>query len=80
MSAGGADALTAAGAPVEHARAVAIMLHGRGSTAEDILSLTDEIGLAEIAYLAPQAPGLTCIRNPSWCHSKQTNRSCRDRL
>jgi hypothetical protein len=46
---GGADALTAAGAPVEHARAVAIMLHGRGSTAEDILSLADEIGLKDTA-------------------------------
>jgi predicted esterase len=59
VNAGGADALTAAGVPVEHARAIAIMLHGRGSTAEDILSLTNEIGLTDTAYLAPQAPGHT---------------------
>jgi hypothetical protein len=55
----GADGLAAAGAPVEHARAVAIMLHGRGSSAQDILGLSDEIGIGEIAYLAPQAPGHT---------------------
>jgi predicted esterase len=59
VNAGGADALTAAGVPVDDARAIAIMLHGRGSTAEDILSLTNEIGLTDTAYLAPQAPGHT---------------------
>jgi phospholipase/carboxylesterase/glyoxalase family protein len=32
-----------------------IMVHGRGATAEDILSLASELGHPEIAYLAPEA-------------------------
>jgi phospholipase/carboxylesterase len=50
--------LAAAGAPLKDARAVAVMLHGRGATAQDILSLNDELG-QDVAYLAPQAPGNT---------------------
>jgi predicted esterase len=49
-----------AGAPLASARAAAILLHGRGSSAEDILSLGEEFGFADIAYLAPQAA------NHSW--------------
>ena len=45
----------AAGAPLDLARAAAIMLHGRGGSAEDILSLAAELGFDDIAYLAPQA-------------------------
>jgi len=48
--------IVAAGAPLRDARAVVVMLHGRGATAEDILSLNDELG-QDVAYLAPQAPG-----------------------
>jgi hypothetical protein len=48
--------IVAAGAPLREARGVVAMLHGRGATAEDILSLNDELG-QDIAYLAPQAPG-----------------------
>ena len=48
--------IVAAGAPLREARGVVVMLHGRGATAEDILSLNDELG-QDIAYLAPQAPG-----------------------
>jgi phospholipase/carboxylesterase len=44
-----------AGAPLARARAAAIMLHGRGASAEDVLSLGAEFGLDDIAYLAPQA-------------------------
>jgi len=51
-----AAAIIAAGAPLRDARAVVVMLHGRGATAEDILSLNDELG-QDVAYLAPQAPG-----------------------
>jgi len=47
------------GAPLKTARAAAIMLHGRGSGAEDILSLGEEFGQDDIAYLAPQAPNHT---------------------
>jgi predicted esterase len=47
--------IVAAGAPLREARGVVVMLHGRGATAEDILSLNDELG-QDVAYLAPQAP------------------------
>ena len=47
--------LLAAGAPLTRARAAAIMLHGRGGSAEDILSLGAEFDQHDIAYLAPQA-------------------------
>jgi len=51
-----ADILTA-GAPLARARAAAILVHGRGARAEDILTLADEFGQDDVAYLAPQAPG-----------------------
>ena len=47
------------GAPLKTARAAAILLHGRGASAEDILSLGHEFGQSDIAYLAPQATGNT---------------------
>jgi len=47
----------AAGAPLARARAAAILVHGRGASAEDILTLADEFAQDDIAYLAPQAPG-----------------------
>ena len=47
------------GAPLKAARAAAIMIHGRGASAEDILSLGGEFGQADIAYLAPQAESRT---------------------
>ena len=47
----------AAGAPLARARAAAILVHGRGASAEDILMLADEFGQDDIAYLAPQALG-----------------------
>lgn len=43
------------GAKLEEAKAVMIMIHGRGSTAQNILSLTDELNVDGIAYIAPQA-------------------------
>jgi phospholipase/carboxylesterase len=51
--------LAAAGAPLKDARAAVVMLHGRGGSAEDILSLAGEFRQADLAYLAPQAPGQT---------------------
>jgi predicted esterase len=48
-----------AGEPVTHARAAMIMVHGRGGTAEDILSLADALAVANVAYLAPQAAANT---------------------
>ncbi|MEA2877383.1 MAG: phospholipase/carboxylesterase [Hyphomicrobiales bacterium] len=47
----------AAGAPLARARATAILVHGRGASADDILALADEFGQDDIAYLAPQAAG-----------------------
>jgi phospholipase/carboxylesterase len=48
-----------AGNPLEQAKKVAIMIHGRGAMAENILSLADHLNLAEFALIAPQAPGNT---------------------
>src|SRR5215213_8508800 len=48
-----------AGAPLESARAAMLMVHGRGATAESILTLAAEFGQPEFAYLAPQAAGNT---------------------
>ncbi|MDX2137378.1 MAG: dienelactone hydrolase family protein [Chloroflexota bacterium] len=47
----------AAGVPLAQAKTALILLHGRGSNAEDILSLAQEIGGAHVAALAPQAAG-----------------------
>lgn len=43
------------GALLDDAKAVMIMIHGRGASAQDILSLAYEIDLPGIAYIAPQA-------------------------
>lgn len=45
------------GAPLTTAKAAVILLHGRGASPEDILFLAHEIGLDEVAYLAPEAAG-----------------------
>ena len=46
-----------AGVPLEQAQGAMIMLHGRGATAEDILTLASEFNQPNFAYLAPQAAG-----------------------
>jgi predicted esterase len=43
------------GSILDDAEAVMIMLHGRGSSAQDILSLAYQIDIPGISYLAPQA-------------------------
>jgi predicted esterase len=45
------------GPSLADARLVAILVHGRGASAEDILSLTGELRARDVAYLAPQAAG-----------------------
>ena len=45
------------GAAPEVALGVVILLHGRGGSAEDILSLAREFELPQLAYFAPQAAG-----------------------
>ena len=47
--------LLAAGAPLSRARAAAVLVHGRGASAEDILSLGAEFDKDVIAFLAPLA-------------------------
>jgi len=52
-----------AGNDVADARLALVMLHGRGAGAEDMLGLAREIGVADIAYLAPQAADYTWYPN-----------------
>ena len=58
-----ADApLRSAGAPLGEASAVVLLLHGRGGSAEDILSLAPHLdpgGEGRLAFRAPQASGST---------------------
>jgi predicted esterase len=47
------------GEPLTRASAAMVMVHGRGGTADDILTLSDELAVSGFAYLAPQAAGNT---------------------
>jgi predicted esterase len=49
----------AAGTPLAQASAAMVMVHGRGATAEDILTLVPALEAAGVAFLAPQATGGT---------------------
>jgi len=53
----GRQPVLSAGQPLQGARAVMIMLHGRGASAQDILGLADLLAHPSFAYLAPQAAG-----------------------
>lgn len=46
-----------AGAPLDKARAAVILTHGRGASATDILSISENLMLPEVVFLAPQAAG-----------------------
>ncbi len=52
-----------AGEPLETAKAAMIVIHGRGATAESILSLVPEIDQPGFAYIAPQAANYTWYPN-----------------
>ncbi|MBC7879644.1 MAG: dienelactone hydrolase family protein [Anaerolineales bacterium] len=52
-----------AGVNLKDASAVMILLHGRGATADDILSLSTHFDYPGLAYLAPQAEGYTWYPN-----------------
>ena len=52
------------GEPLASARAAMILLHGRGATAEDIMTLAAEVQESGWAYLAPQAAGNAWYPNP----------------
>ena len=49
--------LLRAGVAPEKARGAMILIHGRGATAEDILTLATEFDQPDFTYLAPQAAG-----------------------
>ncbi|EHQ24435.1 alpha/beta hydrolase [Mucilaginibacter paludis] len=49
-----------AGAPIAQARGALVMLHGRGASAQDIISLSRSLNVSQMAIYAPQAT------NSSW--------------
>jgi phospholipase/carboxylesterase len=51
------------GTPLKGAIGAVILLHGRGASAEDILSIAQDLYLPGLAYLAPQAVGNTWYPN-----------------
>ena len=53
-----------AGEPLTAARAAMVLLHGRGATAEDIMTIAAEVERPGWAYLAPQAAGNAWYPNP----------------
>lgn len=52
-----------AGVPLEHAHFAMVMVHGRGATAESILTLVPALTVKGFAFLAPQASGNTWYPN-----------------
>ena len=64
MSIAHGQRVLAAGEPVASARAAMILLHGRGATAEDIMTIASEVQHPGWAYLAPQAVGNAWYPNP----------------
>lgn len=55
--------LFAAGTPLSEARAVMVLVHGRGARAQDILTLSVPLALDGLAFVAPQADGGTWYPN-----------------
>src|SRR6202163_3004710 len=53
-----------AGERLGKARAAMILAHGRGATAEDIMTVAAELMQPGVAYLAPQAAGNAWYPNP----------------
>lgn len=52
------------GAPLESARAAMLLVHGRGASAADIMTVGHELAHPKFAYLAPQAVGNAWYPNP----------------
>src|SRR5688572_6011016 len=48
-----------AGAAPGTARAAAVLVHGRGATAEGMIALGGALGAADVALIAPQAPAMS---------------------
>ena len=49
--------LAMSGAPLARAKVVAVLLHGRGATADSMLAFAEVLAQPDFAYIAPQAPG-----------------------
>jgi len=60
-----------AGEPLARAAAALVMVHGRGASAEDILSLADVLDVAGFALLAPQASGFQWYPYPFTAPTEQ---------
>jgi predicted esterase len=53
----------AAGTPLDAANVAMVMVHGRGASAESILTLASALAMEGVAFLAPQAAGGTWYPN-----------------
>src|SRR4030081_18838 len=53
-----------AGESLERARAAMILVHGRGASAADIMTVAAEVMYPGVAYVAPQAAGNAWYPNP----------------
>ncbi|SFW66416.1 alpha/beta hydrolase [Chitinophaga sancti] len=51
--------IVTAGVPLAQAKKALIMIHGRGATAQDIISLATYLNVGDYALIAPQASGHT---------------------
>ena len=72
----GGQPVLAAGAPLDRARAVMIMVHGRGASAEDILSLSEEFSGSGFCLPCAAGGGITSgTRSASSPPSQQTSRA-----
>lgn len=60
------------GAPLANGKGAVVLLHGRGGSAEDILSLAQPLYREGLTYLAPQAAGHSWYPN-SFLASRETN-------
>lgn len=52
-----ASDIVRAGAPIGAARAAMVLIHGRGASAQGMIGLADALGVRDVAFVAPQAPG-----------------------
>jgi predicted esterase len=64
LSIGHGRRIVQAGDPLAAARAAMILLHGRGATAEDIMTIASEVQRPGWAFLAPQAADNAWYPNP----------------
>ena len=64
MSVAHGQRIVFAGEDLARARAAMVLLHGRGASAEDIMTVASEVQLPGWAYLAPQAAGNAWYPNP----------------